>query len=68
MQKYHNKEITERLTGTNLDQAYLIIAYHLKGKLWHVSSVSKNPPLNYLNRWCSCHTDPNVQKKYVVMD
>ena len=52
----------------NGEQECLFIADHLTGKLWHVYSRSNKPPLNWLNRWIVCHTIPNVQNKYVVMD
>ena len=52
----------------NGDQAYFIIADYLTGKLWHVSSVINNPPLNWLNIWIACNNTPNVHNKYVVMD
>ena len=32
--KSHDKVIIERLAGINVEQSYLIIVYHLTGKLW----------------------------------
>ena len=67
MQKYHDKERTEILTGMNGDQAYLLIEDHITVKLWHVSYGSNKPTLNWLNRWLDYNTPPNEQNKYVVM-
>ena len=52
----------------NGDQAYLLIADHITVKLWHVSYGSNKTTLNWLIRWLACHTPPNAQNKYVVMD
>ena len=49
-------------------QEYLLIADHLIGKLWNVSSGSKKPPMNWKKICLACHTTPNMQNKYVVMD
>ena len=68
MQKYHDKERTERLAGINGEEAYLLISDHLTGKLWHVSSVSNKPTLNWINMCISCRTPQNLQNKYVAMD
>ena len=67
MQKYHDKERTEILTGMNGDQAYLLIEDHITVKLLHVSYGSNKPTLNWLNRWLDYNTPPNEQNKYVVM-
>ena len=50
------------------EQAYLLIADHLIGKLWHVSYGGNNPHLNWQRIWSICHNKLNVQNKYVVMD
>ena len=68
IQKPYDKERTERLTGINGEQAYLLISDHIIGKLWHVNYGINNYPLNWINRCLACNTIKKIQNKCVIMD
>ena len=68
MQKTYERERTERLTGMNGEQEYLLIEDHLTGKLRHMSSGSKNITLNFLNICLTYNNPLNVQNNYVLLE